>query len=137
MAAAAVTRFLVKGHNILVVNVQGVWDTADETDTVIIDKSTLPGPLSANGTSVEADSICIEEITWTVGLGFDYILLEWDHDTDDRVDFFQGQGYMDYRNYGGKDDPKSAGGTGDLILTSVGGAANDTYSFLIKARLKG
>lgn len=134
---AASTRYLVKGNNILVVNVQGVFSAADEVDTIVIDKSTLAGPLSANGTSVEASSICIDEITWAVGLGFDYVLLEWEHTADDAVDYFQGQGYMNYREYGGKDDPKSAGGTGDLILTTSGGAAGDSYSFLIKARLKG
>ena len=128
---AASTRYLVKGQNLVVVNVTGVFSVSDETDTIVIDKSTLAGP-----DGIEPGSIRIDEITWAVGPGFDYVLLEWDHTTDDVVDYFQGQGFMDYGIYGGKDDPASAGGTGDLILTTSGGAAGDSYSFLIKCRLK-
>jgi len=128
---AAATRFLISGRNKVVINVTGVFSAADETDTILIDKSTLIGPLG-----VEPGSIRVDEITWAVGAGFDSVLLEWDHTADDIVDYFQGQGYIDYRPYGGKNDPESAGGTGDLILTTSGGAAGDTYSFLIHCTLK-
>lgn len=128
---AASTRYLIKGNRNIVVNVTGVWAVADETDTIIIDKSTLVGPLG-----VEPGSIRVDEITWTLGPAFDAVLLEWDHTTDDVVDYYSGQGYMDYMEYGGKNDPKSAGGTGDLILSTIGGAANDTYSLLISCTLK-
>lgn len=128
---AAATRYLIKGNRNIVVNVTGAWAAADEVDTIIIDKSTLVGPLG-----VEPGSIRIDEITWTVGFGFDAVVLEWDHTADDIVDYYQGQGYMDYMVYGGKNDPKSAGGTGDLVLTTIGGAANDTYSLLISCTLK-
>jgi hypothetical protein len=128
---AAAIKTMLSGRNKLVINVTGAFSAADETDTVIIDKSTLVGP---DGT--EPGKIRVDEITWSVGLGFDYVLLEWDHATDDVLDYFQGQGYMDYGIYGGKTDPGSAGGTGDLILTTAGGAAGDTYSFLIACTLK-
>ena len=131
MAAAANTKYLIKGRNKIVVNVTGIFDTADEVDTVIIDVSTLTGPDGTAPTSVR-----IDEVTWAVGAGFDHIKLEWDADTDDLIDYFQGQGYMDFRPYGGKNDPKSTGTTGDVILTGSGGAAGDTYSFLIAATLK-
>lgn len=127
----ASSRILINGPNRIVVNVTGQFNTSDETDTVIIDKSTLIGP-----SGVEPSKIVIEEITWSIGVGYDYILLEWDHTTDDIIDYFQGQGYIDYRPFGGKTDPGSSGGTGDVVLTSAGGAAGDTYSFLISARLK-
>lgn len=127
---AAATRFIIKGRNRFVINVTGAFSAADETDTVLIDKSTITGP-----DGIEPTSIKIDEITWAVGAGFDHVLLEWDHGTDDVLDYFQGQGYMDYRPYGGKDDP-NPGTTGDLILTTVGGAANDTYSFLISGKFK-
>ena len=128
---AAATRYLIKGSNKVVVNVTGTFSGADETDTVVIDLSTLVGPEGTPPTAVR-----IAEITWAVGPGFDYVLLEWEHTTDDVVDYFQGQGFMDYLQYGGKNDPRSAGGTGDLILTTAGGAAGDSYSFLIKGTLK-
>jgi hypothetical protein len=129
---AAATRYLVKGQNKLVVNVTGAFSVGDETDTVIIDLSTLAGP--ENG--VAPTAVRIDEITWSLNGGWDYVLLEWDHTADDVVDYFHGQGYMDYRPYGGKNDPRSAGDTGDLVLTTAGGAAGDTYSFLISATLK-
>lgn len=128
---AALTRYIVKGRNIITANVTGEFSAADETDTVIFDKSALIGP---DGT--EPGSISIEEITWTIGPGFAYVRLEWEHNTDDLIDDFHGQGYMDYRPSGGKHDPKSEGGTGDVVLTTSGGAANDTYSFYIRAKLK-
>lgn len=119
------------GRNIAWYNVTGAFSAADETNTVIIDKSTITGP---DGT--EPTSICVEEVTWSIGAGFDYILLEWDHTTDAVLDYFQGQGYIDYTPFGGKNDTEAAGDTGDLILTSAGGAAGDTYTFLIKVRFK-
>lgn len=128
---AAATTYMIQGRNIVVVNVKGAFNASDETDTVIIDKSALTGP---DGT--EPGSISIEEITWTIGPGFAYVLLEWEHNTDDVVDYFHGQGYVDFRPYGGKNDPESEGGTGDLVLTTSGGAAGDTYSFIIRAKLK-
>ena len=131
MAAAAKIKYIFTGTKRIVINVTGIFDTADETDTVIIDVSSLVGPDGTAPTSVR-----IDEITWAVGAGFDYILLECDASTDDVIDYFQGQGYMDYRPYGGKHDPKSTGTTGDVILTGSGGAAGDTYSFLIAATLQ-
>lgn len=128
---AASVKYLVKGNNRIVVNVTGEFSAADETDTVIIDVSTLTGPDGTPPTSVR-----IDEITWSVGAGFDSVKLEWDATTDDIIEYLQGQGYMDYRPYGGKNDPKSAGSTGDVILSTTGGAANDSYSLLISATLK-
>lgn len=128
---AAAVKYLIKGRNKIVINVTGAFSAADETDTVIIDVSTLTGPDGTPPTAVR-----IDEVTWAVGAGFDHVLLEWDATTDDVIDYFQGQGYMDFRPYGGKHDPRSAGTTGDVLLTTVGGAANDTYSFLIAATLQ-
>ena len=128
---AASTRYLVKGSNKIVINVTGAFSGADETDTVLVDLSTLVGPDGTPPTAVK-----IDEFTWAISPGFDAVVLEWEHTTDDIVDNFAGQGYIDYRSVSGKNDPRSAGGTGDLILTTIGGAANDTYSFLIRATLK-
>ena len=127
---AANTQYMVKGGKRIVINVTGAFNTTDETDTVLVDLSTLTGPSGTAPTKVR-----IDEITWSVADGFDYVLLEWDHATDSTIEYFQGRGYMDYTPYGGKNDPGS-GGTGDLILTTSGGASGDSYSFLISATLK-
>jgi hypothetical protein len=127
---AAATRYLVKGQNKVVINVTGVFSAADETDTVLIDLSALTGPDGTAPTAVRVD-----EITWTV-FDIDYVQLEWDHDTDDVVERLSGQGYMDFRPAGGKNDPRSTGGTGDLILSTIGGAAGGAFSLLIAGTLK-
>jgi hypothetical protein len=128
---AVATRYLVKGRNKVNVHVTGVWAVADETDTVVIDKSALVGP---DGT--EPGAIRVDEITWAIGGGYEYIQLEWDHTTDDICVRLAGQGYMDFRPSGGLNDPRSAGDTGDLILTAQGGAAGDIIDLLIHCTLK-
>jgi len=134
MAAAAIVKVMVSGTRKYVINVSGVWDTADEVDTIIIDRSTLTGP---DGSSIPG-RIRIDEITWAVGVGFNSILLSWDDAADENVDYYQGQGYMDYRPYGGKSMTGDAttDTEGDLQLTSEGGGTGDTYSFLINCSLK-
>lgn len=127
---AASVKTLISGSRKLVIDVRGAFSAADETDTIIIDKSTL-----TSLAGIEPAKIRIDEITWAVGVGFDFVLLEWDHTADEVIDYFQGQGYIDYRPYGGKKDAGGAGGTGDVVLTTSGGAAGDSYSLLIHATL--
>ena len=121
---------VVKGGNIYVVNVRKVFDT-DDADFIVVDKSTLAGPL---GSSVAPGKINILEIWWTVS-GYNYVQLEFDRDTDNLVGSFSGQGYIDYQPYGGKID-QGSGGTGDLVLTTSGGQSGGSYNLLIKMRLK-
>lgn len=130
MAASA--RVVFSGRNKYIINVTGAFSVSDETDTVIIDVSTLTGPDGTAPTKVR-----IDEVTWAVGAGFDYVLLEWDATTDRVIDYYPGQGYMDYRPYGGKNPVTGDSGyTGDVLLTTSGGAAGDTYSLLIACTLK-
>jgi len=130
MAAAAQVFTMFEGRNRFVYNVRGVFDTADETNTVILDLSAKAGP---NG-GVAPTGIKIEEVWWTIN-GYNYIKLSFDQTTDVIVDYYSGQGYMDYRPYGGKID-NGSGGTGDLLLTGVGGQASSNYSFIIAGRFK-
>lgn len=128
MAASVHTS--ISGNNLVVLNVRGIYSVADETDTNILDISSLAGPY----VGAPPSKLRINEIWWAIN-GFSYVLLEFDQTTDYVIDYFQGQGYMDYRPAGGKVD-KGTGGTGDLLLTTGGGAANATYSFEIFLRLK-
>lgn len=130
----AIVKTVFQGTRKLIINVTGLFNTADETDVVIIDRSTLIGP----DQKTIPGKIRIDEVTWSVGAGYDYVVLDWDDATDEVIDYFQGQGYMDYRPFGGK----SMSGTpindteGDIQLSTSGGAAGDTYSFLIECSLK-
>lgn len=128
----ATVKTMVSGSRKLVINVTGFFSVADETDSIIVNRSDLVG---AHKTLPEY--VRVDEITWAVGAGFDYVLLEWDDGTDEAIEYLQGQGYMDYRPYGGK---KMAGAPttateGDILLTTSGGAAGDTYSILLNCTL--
>lgn len=127
MAASVFTQR--EGGNLFTYNVRGVFDTNDETNTVIIDLSAKTGPLGAAPSKIK-----LEEIWWTIN-GFDYVLLSFDRGTDINIDYYAGQGYMDYKPYGGKID-NGSGGTGDLLLTTSGGTAGGNYSFIISGRFK-
>lgn len=118
-----------EGQNLFTYNVRGVFDTSDETNTVLIDLSTKTGPLGAAPSKIK-----LEEVWWTIN-GFNYVLLSFDRDTDVTIDYYAGQGYMDYKPYGGKID-NGTGGTGDLLLSTSGGASGGNYSFIIVGRFK-
>ena len=132
---AASVKVMLAGNRRYIINVTGTFGGADETDTVIVDVSTLTGP---KGLAV--DKVAIDEIWWSIN-GYTGIKLEW-NDTasgpaDELIDHYAGQGYMDYRSYGGKSPTGSAtGAVGDVILTSSGGATNGNFSLLINCRLK-
>lgn len=118
-----------EGQNLFTYNVRGVFDTSDETNTVLIDLSTKTGPLGAAPSKIK-----LEEVWWTIN-GFNYVLLSFDRGTDVTIDYYAGQGYMDYKPYGGKID-NGIGGTGDLLLSTAGGASGGNYSFIIVGRFK-
>lgn len=132
MAAAVET--LVSGTRYLSINVTGEFSVADETDTIIVNRSDLTGPDGVNVPTY----ISVQEMTWSIGAGFDFVKLEFDDGTDDMIDLYHNQGYMDYRPYGGKKmaaAPASAA-EGDILLSTSGGAAGDSYSLLIHLKLK-
>jgi len=135
MAAAAKMKVMINGTRKYTVNVSGIFDTADEVDTIIINRSDLIGPDRQNAPTY----IRIDRITWSVGAGFDYVVLQWDDAADEVIDYYQGQGFMDYLAAGAGKAMSAAPTTateGDLLLTGSGGAAGDTYSFLIECTLK-
>jgi hypothetical protein len=127
MAASVLTTR--EGGNLFSYNVRGVFSSADETNTVIIDLSAKTGPLGAAPSKLK-----IDEVWWAIN-GFDYVTLSFDRTSDVIVDHFSGQGYMDFKPFGGKID-NGTGGTGDLLLSTIGGEANASYSFIISGRFK-
>jgi len=130
----ATVKTVFQGTRKLVINVTGLFNTSDETNIVIINRSDFIGPDQVN----IPGRIRVDEITWAVGAGYDYVVLDWDDASDAVIDYFQGQGYMDFRPFGGKSmsgDP-TTDTEGDMQLSTSGGAAGDTYSFLIECSLK-
>lgn len=104
---------------------------ADETAVIKVDKSTLIG---LDGT--EPGRLVIETVRWTMQ-GFNSIRILFDHTTDDEAVVLNGtHGELDYTEVGGLVDPASTGGTGDILFTTQGGAANATYTVDLYLRLK-
>lgn len=101
-----------------------------EAAAIKVDISTLLAP---NG------DVCtytaIDRIEYAVS-GFNYVLLEWDHTTDDEIAVLKGNGVMDWSQLGGNVDPRTAGGTGDIILTTDGTTDGAAYDLTIFVRCK-
>lgn len=130
----ATVKTLISGNNKLIVNITGIFDTTDESNVVVIDRSTLTGP---DGLNIPT-KIRVDEITYTSGIGFDYVLLDWDDATDEVIEYLHGPGYFDYRPYGGKSmaGAPTTDTEGDIQLSTSGGAAGDSYSILLHCTLK-
>lgn len=107
-----------------------VSDSTGESAVVKVDISTLTGPVGSACTKT-----VIEQIEWSIQ-GFTSVRLFWDHTADDEIAVLSGAGFKDFREFGGLVDPASTGGTGDILLTTAGAAANATYDITITLRLK-
>ena len=129
----ATVKTVFSGSRKLIVNVTHTWVTADETNVVIIDRSALVGPKGTLPTAIR-----IDELTWTTTPGLEILKLSWDLATDEVIELLSGQGYLDYRGFGGKSPGTAAASAteGDVLLSTVGGAAGDAYSILIHCTLK-
>jgi hypothetical protein len=64
------------------------------------------------------------------------VRLDWDHTADDELATLGGAGALDWSATGGIIDPRSTGGTGDILLTTNAASSGDTYDITIYARLK-
>ncbi len=111
----------------LVVKLLGLIDT-DEVGVVKVDKSTFTG---LNG--LEPSFFMIEQIDYDVG-GLE-VSLSVDATTDVVLARFggMGPGKHDYRKFGGI-STKAVGDTGDILLSTVGGATGDSYDITLHLR---
>lgn len=129
MADAVDILTVYAGRRHRVVRLTNASDGTGESAVVKVDKSTLTG---LDGT--EPSKLVVEKIQFALeGMS---ARLFWDHDTDDEIAVLAGQGCHDWRDCGGLVDPASAGGTGDILLTTNGHTAGDTYDITLHLRLK-
>lgn len=112
------------------VHVTNESDGTGESDIVKIDKSSFT---DRNGE--ELPFLRIAAVVWSIQ-GFSKVKLETDHTTDDTMLVMgSGSGFRNYEHVGGLFDPNSAGGTGDLILTTTGAASGSSYDIDIEVLL--
>lgn len=108
-------------------------DGTGMSDVVMIDKSTL----TAYGTGQEPIALDLVKCSIQAWGTVNSVLLEWDHTTDDEILAFGVQGLeMPSGCWGDLRDPRSAGGTGDVVITTNGLAANSGFQILSMWRLR-
>lgn len=125
-----VTSTTVNDGRYLVVHLTNESDGTGESAVAKVDISTFTDPHGNTGTYSAIDRI--DYSVW----GFNYVTLSWDATTDDEIAVLKGNGVIDFTPEGGKVDPKSSGTTGDIKLTTDGGADGSGYDILIRMRVK-
>lgn len=126
MADTVTTKVIISGPRYAVVHLTNISDGTGESLVAKVDISTLT---AANGQPCTRSAL--KEVQWSIQ-GFTSIRLYWDHTTDDTMALLgQGNGYMDFDNIGQLVDPASAGGTGDVLLTTGDAVAGATYDITL------
>jgi hypothetical protein len=135
--ADAVTTNIVDSSGVIMAHLTNFSDGTGESAVIKVDKSAY---LATDG--AEPASLDIEQVRWNVQ-GFTSVKIAWDHTTDDTALLLASSGYDDFRGEGGPrgtflpkalPDPRSSGGTGDIVLTTTGAAANATYDITLWLR---
>ncbi len=127
MADAVSTSVVFTGQTRYAARFTCISDGSGENLVTKIDISTLPGAPTYTA---------IEEISWDVQ-GFTSVRAYWDHSTDDIIDIWSGRGARSYIDLGYLVDPRSSGGTGDILFTSAGAVSGATYDITICIHLYG
>ncbi len=130
MADKVNTNVILNGQRRYTVQILNVSDGTGEAAVVKIDKSALTGTLGA-----APNDLALEEVQWNIQ-GFTRVDLFWDHTTDDEMLSLNGNGYKDFRDSGILVDPQTTGGTGDVVLTTVGASSGDSYDILMTYKLR-
>lgn len=138
MADAVTTRKVLETPTHYVLHMTNISDGTGESAAVKLDKSTL---VALDG--AEPASLDIEQVRWNIQ-GHTSVRILWDHTTDDTALVLSGSGYDDFRYENGVGprtkqtagllDPRSAGDTGDILLTTNGHSSGDTYDITLVVR---
>lgn len=120
MADSVTTQTLFSGDKRVVMAFTSVSDGTGEAAVQKVDISALPNAPS----KVKINKVEFATFGMSVSVLFD-------HDTDDRALVLQGYGCFEFCDAGGLQDPASAGGTGDILFTTNGADAGDTYTVIL------
>ena len=139
MADRVTTRVLVNTPQQYAVHIVNVSDGTGETDVTKVTRANVGNALDG----AVPDALELEKAFGTVS-GFTNVFLEWDHATDDLLMAVgPGSFYFDptfegaisgFSKGGGDSDPRSAGGTGDILLTTTGAVSGATYDLTLLFR---
>lgn len=131
MSDATTVEYVYNGQRRKVVHLTNISDGTGESAAVKVDLSAI----TFNNGQVPSYST-VDMIDYNIQ-GMSSVRLLWDHTTDDEIAVLPaGQGTIDFNAIGGKTDPRSTGGTGDILLTTNGQASGGTYDITIYLRPK-
>jgi len=131
MADVVNTNVIFNGSRRYVAQFTNVSDGTGESDVVKVDISSLVG-----SGGVAPASVAIDKVQYSIN-GFTNVQVQFDHNTDDEgVVLAPGNGELCFRAAGGLQDPKSAGGTGDILFTTSGAISGASYDITLFLRLK-
>jgi hypothetical protein len=131
MADTVDTVVVHNGTRIYVQRLTNISDGTGESGVIKLDISALMGPNGRAPTYTK-----LREVAWSIQ-GFTSVRLFWDHTTDDEIVVLgTGYGYMSFADVGGLVDPRSTGGTGDVLLTTAGATSGNTYTITLVWELK-
>jgi len=126
MADAVVVTALGQGPRNAVYRLTNISDGTGENKVLKIDLSDL-----SLGNGEVPTKTQVAEIQWSIQ-GFYNVILYWDHTTDDVMAVLAaGNGYRDYVMSRPLPDPQSAGGTGDVLLSTTGAVSGASYDILL------
>lgn len=121
MADTVATQTIYSGINRKTLVFTNLSDGTGESGVTKVDISALSGAPS---------KVRINYLSWSCeGMAVQVL---FDHNADDLAIVLGGHGEHDFRPWGGYHDPASAGGTGDILFTTSGHTAGDSYSILME-----
>jgi len=126
LADAVTSQKIVDGQKNVVYALTNLSDGTGESAVLKVDVSGL----SAGPRGAVCAGVRILRVHYSV-FGMNVSLL-WDADTDVKALVLQGDGCLDFTEFGGIPNNAGAGKTGDLLLTTAGHSSNDTYSIVLE-----
>jgi len=132
MADTVTTRTIVNSPKVVVLRLMNTSDGTGETNVTKMNIASFTNAFGKTATYTTIDRI--EYSVW----GMTSVQLNWDHTVDDRIANLNGNdfGFMDWCKEGGHTDPRSAGGTGNIILSTQGATATGGYDITLWVRPK-
>lgn len=128
MANVISTQILIDGPRNVSVKIEGVLDTGDVANTVLLDPALLQG-IDFSG-AVKAAKLRIMEIQFTIEDTLAVNLL-WDATTPVRIGEYTGRGKQCYHDFGGLQNNAGAGVNGKILWNTQGASAGPILSFTV------
>jgi hypothetical protein len=126
MADTVATRVLAAGPRNGILRLTNICDGSGE---VLVPKLILNNMRLDDG--VIPTKCALKEIQWSIQ-GFYCVQLFWDHTTDQVAALLgNGNGYMELGMLGMSPDPGGAGGTGNILLSTVNNTIGATYDITL------